>query len=352
MSSVQFSINEVTVHKGTAYPFFNILRPPPFLMPLNDGNIPPKISDRSLGTWVSAKGTWVTATIYPLGTIIVDQNGNAEIVSAIAGTGTSGGTEPVWPTIPLQTIVDNTGTNQITWTMLGRVGTAHCTGTSGNWVPSFVYQQDDQFRDPNSNIQWCIIGGTSAASAATWKTGQNQITVEVGGVTWLNLGPTVAGGGTEGAFNFDMEFKGDAFKPDQSTLPVITLMTSEGASLGGEFRQVDPALMIFGVPHAQSVSGFTDAALPASAQAFTGITTGGLATIPHYCMTVLSPRPLFAIPGAARFYSGTLNKAAAGGGKSGLGFTLTKFSSWKGEWTAHEVNGWPLGARGASLYMQ
>ena len=236
--------------------------------------------------------------------------------------------------------------------MLGRVGTAHCTGTSGNWVASFAYLQDDQVRDANGNIQMVLVSGTSGAAAPTWATGQNRITVESSGLTWLNLGPTVAGGASEGSFSFDMEMKGEAFKPDQETLPLITLMVSEGASMGGQFSQIDPALLVFGVPHGQTVTGFTDAALPAGAQTYSGLTTGGLATIPHYCMTVLSPRPMFAVAGQARFYSGTLNTASASGGKNGLGFTLTKFSGWKAEWAAHSVPSWPLGARGASLYMQ
>ncbi len=342
-SSVKFSVNEVTVHKGTAYPFFNILRPPPFLMPVNDGNIPPTVSDRQLGTWVASKGTWVATTLYALGAGIIDQNGNAELCTT---AGTSGSSEPTWPTQSLATVTDG---STLVWTMLGRVGTAHCTGTSGNWVPSFAYLQDDQVRDANGNVQWCLVPGVSAATAPTWATGQNKITTETSGVTWLNLGPTMPGGATEGNFEFDLEFKGAAFMPDQDTLPLITLMTGESAVCGGEFRQVDPALLIFGVPHGQVVSGFTDAALPVPT--FTGITTGGLVQIPHYCMTVLSPRPMFAQPGISRFYSGTLVKAASGG-KPGLGFTLTKYSGWKASWTAHGVDSWPVGTRGASLFMQ
>jgi hypothetical protein len=345
-ASVQFSENGVTIHKGTAYAFFNILRPPPFLMPVNDGNIPPTISDRNLGSWVAAKGTWVASQAYTVGKVIVDANGNAEICTT---AGTSGSTAPAWPTTSLATVTDGT---TLVWTMLGRVGTAHCTGTSGNWVASFPYLQDDQVRDANGNIQMVLIPGTSGAAAPTWATGQNRLTAETSGLTWLNLGPTVAGGATEGNFSFDLEMKGESFKPDQDTLPLITLMVSEGASMGGQFSQVDPALLVFGVPHAQTVVNFTDAALPAGVQTYSGITTGGLATIPHYCMTVLSPRPMFAVAGQARFYSGTLLKATASGGKNGLGFTLTKFSGWKADWTAHGVPNFPLGARGASLFMQ
>jgi hypothetical protein len=352
MSQVTFSINETQVHKGTAYAFANVLRPPPYLNVVNNGYNPPTISDRSLGTWVASKGTWVTATAYPVGTVIVDENGNAEIVTAIVGTGTSGGAEPTWPTIPGQTAVDNTGANQITWQMLGRVGTAHTTGTSGNWVPSFAYVQDDQIRDANGNVQWCIIGGTSYTGAPTWLTTQNGITVESTGVTWMNLGPTVGLGGSEGNFTFDAECKEVEVQPDQVTLPLVSLMTGESGGLGGEFMQLDPKLMVYTMPHAQVTSGLTDLAQPATAQNFTALTMGGLVTIPHYCMAVLSPRPLFIGPGTTRFYTGIIQKAAAAGSKPGTGFTRTKISTWKGEWKAHAIGSWPNGANGVAFFEQ
>ncbi len=63
-------------------------------------------------------GAWVTATAYAVGVFRrpVAANGFRYEVTAIAGTGTSGGAEPVWPTTIGATVVDNAGANQITWT--------------------------------------------------------------------------------------------------------------------------------------------------------------------------------------------------------------------------------------------
>jgi len=353
MSSVKFSINEANVHKGEAYPFLNILRPPPYLSVVNDGNINPTISDRSLGAWVASKGTWVTATVYPLGSVIADQNGNAEIVTAISGTGTSGGTEPTWPTAPLTTVVDNSGANQITWMMLGRVGTAHTSGgsnQSGNWAPSFAYLMDDMIRDANGNIQVCIVPGTSAAAAPTWKTAMGGLTQETNGPLWMCTGPTIAGGATEGNFEFDMTCKTESFTPDQATLPLVKMMVSEEAKISAELREISAALFQFATPHATVTAIATDAGMPAGLQAYNAITTGGLTLIPTFCICVLSPRPLYRQPGATHFITGVLQKASADDSKPGFGFTRTKFSGLKGAWGGMHIDSWPVGARGAALF--
>lgn len=63
-------------------------------------------------------GTWVAATAYTVNTFRrpTTANGFRYKVTAILGTGTSAGVEPVWPTTIGATIVDNGGGNQITWT--------------------------------------------------------------------------------------------------------------------------------------------------------------------------------------------------------------------------------------------
>lgn len=63
-------------------------------------------------------GIWVTATAYGVGVFRrpTVANGFRYEVTAIAGSGTSGGAEPVWPTTIGTTVVDNAGANQITWT--------------------------------------------------------------------------------------------------------------------------------------------------------------------------------------------------------------------------------------------
>ncbi len=63
-------------------------------------------------------GAWQAATAYAVGTFRrpVAPNGFRYEVTAIAGTGTSGGAEPAWPTTVGATVIDNPGANQITWT--------------------------------------------------------------------------------------------------------------------------------------------------------------------------------------------------------------------------------------------
>lgn len=63
-------------------------------------------------------GAWAAATAYPLNSFRrpTTPNGFRYEATAIAGTGTSGGSEPVWPTTIGATVVDNAGANQITWT--------------------------------------------------------------------------------------------------------------------------------------------------------------------------------------------------------------------------------------------
>ncbi len=63
---------------------------------------------------------WIAATVYPVGSIVrpTTDNFHAYMATAIAGTGTSAGAEPVWPTYPGAITLDNPGANQITWTCM------------------------------------------------------------------------------------------------------------------------------------------------------------------------------------------------------------------------------------------
>jgi hypothetical protein len=63
-------------------------------------------------------GAWAAATAYAVGTFRrpIASNGFRYEVTAVAGTGTSAGVEPVWPTVVGATVIDNPGANQITWT--------------------------------------------------------------------------------------------------------------------------------------------------------------------------------------------------------------------------------------------
>jgi hypothetical protein len=63
-------------------------------------------------------GAWATATAYPVGTFRrpTVENGFRYEVTAVAGSGTSAGVEPIWPTTIGATVIDNPGANQIEWT--------------------------------------------------------------------------------------------------------------------------------------------------------------------------------------------------------------------------------------------
>lgn len=69
------------------------------------------------GCITGSNSPWVTATAYAVGQIRrpTTRNGFCYRVTAIAGTGTSGGAEPTWPTYIGGTVIDNAGANQVTW---------------------------------------------------------------------------------------------------------------------------------------------------------------------------------------------------------------------------------------------
>jgi hypothetical protein len=77
---------------------------------------------------VNDPGVWVTATAYTVGTFRrpITANGLRYEVTAIAGTGTTGGAEPTWPIMPGATVIDNAGANQITWTCRAYQTAANC----------------------------------------------------------------------------------------------------------------------------------------------------------------------------------------------------------------------------------
>jgi len=63
--------------------------------------------------------TWPAGTATPVGTTILDSNGDLERVTSVSGTGTTGGAAPAWSTTVGGTTTDNGGANQVVWTNLG-----------------------------------------------------------------------------------------------------------------------------------------------------------------------------------------------------------------------------------------
>lgn len=66
---------------------------------------------------------WAATTVYAAGTFIVPDSPNGFYYKAtsVSGSGTSGGSQPTFPTTVGMTVIDNTGANQITWTCWGKI---------------------------------------------------------------------------------------------------------------------------------------------------------------------------------------------------------------------------------------
>lgn len=113
---------------------------------------------------------WVTATAYPVNSYVVPTvaNGFYYKATAITGTGTSGASQPTWPTTIGTTVVDNSGPNQITWTCWGAIetgGIPQLGGGSGtetytNLLSTLLTSQFDRIG----------LAANDSTSLAAWKT--------------------------------------------------------------------------------------------------------------------------------------------------------------------------------------
>ena len=135
-------------------------------------------------TWccISQKGSWRAGAVYAVGQFIQDTNGNlqravtlpqwqastvynvgqyvqspagyAQLLVTVAGNGATGATQPAWPSIPGQSIVDS----NVTWWCIGKVASP----------------------------------GTSGTAQPTWPTALGQIQID-GTVAWSCMGPVQSG---------------------------------------------------------------------------------------------------------------------------------------------------------------
>jgi hypothetical protein len=101
-----------------------------------------------------AASTWASGTVYPANTYIVptDVNNNGYYVKTTAG-GTSGGTEPVWPSV----VGTNTTDNTVTWTTIGRNGQLPLFGQTAdslynNGMPQAIFLDLDNTGSPSGNL--------------------------------------------------------------------------------------------------------------------------------------------------------------------------------------------------------
>ena len=91
------------------------------------------------GTGTQWSPAWVTATQHVVGDIIrqVTVTSPPYLFQAVStsGTGTTGASEPTWPTTPGNTVVDNSGANQIIWSNLGQSVTVY-SSANFQWTSS------------------------------------------------------------------------------------------------------------------------------------------------------------------------------------------------------------------------
>lgn len=101
----------------------------------------------------SSPATWSAVTPHSVGDYVGpratgSQNGYYFQVSSISGTGTTGSSEPTWPSTVGATVIDNPGANQIVWTCIGRNGIYPLKGATadsyynGGGVQSVYFDPD------------------------------------------------------------------------------------------------------------------------------------------------------------------------------------------------------------------
>lgn len=128
-------------------------------------------------------GMWVTATAYTVGQFRrpTTANGFRYEVTAIAGGGTSGASEPVWPTTIGSTVIDNAGANQVTWTCR----TFAVTDTNCPHSKIVTKRQEKIYSGNGANVSYCKTGDprdwTTASDAGfipagLQATGSDQVT--------------------------------------------------------------------------------------------------------------------------------------------------------------------------------
>jgi prepilin-type N-terminal cleavage/methylation domain-containing protein len=117
---------------------------------------------------------WQASTSYSINAIVIPTTKNWHFYRCTTA-GTSGASEPTWPTAAGSTVTDG----GITWT----------EDTPPDWHGLTVYSIDD-FVSPttkNGHRYKCTTAGTSAASEPTWPTTKAGTVVD-GSVTWTENG--------------------------------------------------------------------------------------------------------------------------------------------------------------------
>jgi hypothetical protein len=321
-----FVANQNNIHSGPGFLFVNALRPLYGMRPLLDGGNPPSLLDPP------APPEWTAVTAYTARQTVFDSNNNVQICTT---AGTSGAVAPAWNTSAGGTTVDG---STLIWTLAGPPWT---------WIANSPAVLDQQIRDPNGNIQQCVVGGTTGVAEPTWSTIYGGATQD-GAAEWQNYGPTLAAGAAEGAIEFQAQAKLMAVEADQFTAPIGQRLTTEEAKLTATLRELQMTTVARALPNTAYSSG-VDPNFPANSQNYEMVTFGGLLLVPMPCLVLASPRPNYANP--CRYVTGTLYKAAAASNGS-LPFSLKKITDYKVDWTGNAVTWRPAGDQIGQIYRQ
>ena len=116
---------------------------------------------------------WVTGTVYPMNSYVIPtvSNGFYYKATAITGTGTSGASQPTWPTTIGTTVIDNAGANQITWTCWGVLdGTGNQYGVSLGGGTGLETYTNILSTIATSQYDRIALACNDSTSLAAWKT--------------------------------------------------------------------------------------------------------------------------------------------------------------------------------------
>ena len=176
---------------------------------------------------IKAKGTWVASTAYSVNDIVIPTNfGGTNYIYVVTTAGTSGSTEPTWPTTANGTVTNgsvvftevtsyfytsaNLISNEVSGTSYARVAATNSQGSStGSYfqtpttpasaAPASTYYSAD-LSFPLSGASWGYVCGfflsnaSSAGTAYAWNTLSNFVPVLVSGMTVkLPTSPTTPG---------------------------------------------------------------------------------------------------------------------------------------------------------------
>ncbi|WP_027714762.1 pilus assembly protein [Desulfuromonas sp. TF] len=123
-------------------------------------------------------GAWQAETVYAVGDLIRRVESGTHYIYECTVGGTSGSTEPTWPTTSGATVTDN----EVTWQVANPA-----------WTADTAYEVGDLIRkaiDGTDYIFECSVAGTSGSTEPTWPTSPGS-SVTDGGVTWALPGDII-----------------------------------------------------------------------------------------------------------------------------------------------------------------